>query len=1102
MAFPEDPLPVRVELDLGDRWEDITSRWKGDRIVLTRGQRGEAPRVDPSTCTLTLNNADGRFTWRNPVGPYYGRIGRNTPLRVSIGTGPSYLTVPGGTARASTPHVPALGITGDLDLRLDLAPSTWRPSVTTELAAKYTVLANQRSWLLMLDTGGIVQWRWSPDGVNIQTVYSTAPVPVPESGRQALRVTLDVDNGTGGHTVRFYTAQTMAGPWTQLGNPVTGTGVTTIHAGTEPVHIGDAGGIGFTAMSGRVYAAEIRNGIGGTVVAALDAAGQAPGTTAWTDRAGRAWAVEGGAKLENWQPRFIGEVTTWPTTWGPSGLDAEATITASGILRRLGQGAKPLESALRRRIPTFNPGAYWPCEDGQGATRLYSPVPGVRPARFADVSLATDDSLPGSGPVLTFGAAAYLTAPVPAMPSGEWHVEFAYKLDAHPQIINWFLDVHTSGSARILHVTLLLSGSIQIIREDDEGRTELLLFGDAPGFTGGWKRLQLFARPSGGNTELTLRWITVGGSALQYVVTYAGAPGRVTSVVKPSENGGDLRGMAFGHLAVFPAADVPAFNWADHGFTNESAHERITRLCAEEGVPVRIDAPEGSAAMGPQRPGTLLELLEECAKADAGLLAEDPDRIGLLYRARTTVYNQPVALPLRYGQGREVQPPLPVVDDDLHVRNDITVVRPDGSPARAVLEEGPLSVLSPPLGVGRYDESDTVNVATDEQLAEHAGWALHLGTVDEPRYPQVNLDLARAPHLIPVVMALRLRDRLTITGAPSQWAPGAIDQLVQGWMETLGVRTWAMQLDCTPASPWTVGVVEDEELGRVDTDGSVLAASVDADATAVDVFATVGPPWTTDPTDYPLDIRVGGEVMTVQSVTRVHDSFTRTVTGGWGTSTSGHPWAVASGPVADRSVNGSAGVISLASSPATPRFQYIDGPVVDVELLARTSTNQITTGAGSLPALILRYADVNTYYRARIHFDPGGAMSASITQGVTQIGPTVALPYTYTAGSWWWMRGRLVGHRMWLRVWPDGHPEPSGWHLDREATVDTIPSGSVGLSASTFGSNTNVGLTISFDDFQIVSPQTMTVVRAVNGVRKPQSAGTDVRLAHPTIVAL
>jgi hypothetical protein len=61
------------------------------------------------------------------------------------------------------------------------------------------------------------------------------------------------------------------------------------------------------------------------------------------------------------------------------------------------------------------------------------------------------------------------------------------------------------------------------------------------------------------------------------------------------------------------------------------------------------------------------------------------------------------------------------VDDDQATRNDITAVRKNGSSYRLVATSGPLSVQAPPLGVGRYDDSVTVNVQTDDQLQDQAG---------------------------------------------------------------------------------------------------------------------------------------------------------------------------------------------------------------------------------------------------------------------------------------------------------------------------------------------------------------------------------------------
>ena len=116
-------------------------------------------------------------------------------------------------------------------------------------------------------------------------------------GRLAVRVTLDVDNGAAGRTVTFYTAPTITGTWVQLGVAVTTAGITSIFSNTAAGAIGahDAGTDGLFA--GRVYAAEIRNGINGTAVANPDFAAQPAGTTSFVDAAGRTWTINGSAAI-------------------------------------------------------------------------------------------------------------------------------------------------------------------------------------------------------------------------------------------------------------------------------------------------------------------------------------------------------------------------------------------------------------------------------------------------------------------------------------------------------------------------------------------------------------------------------------------------------------------------------------------------------------------------------------------------------------------------------------------------------------------------------------------------------------------------------------
>ncbi|MDS1269685.1 hypothetical protein RIF23_05195 [Lipingzhangella sp. LS1_29] len=81
------PLALVVELGIDGSWVDITGdvRTRED-IAIVRGRPDEGDTVDPGKCTVVLNNRHGRYSPRNPRSPYYGLIGRNTPLRVGVRT--------------------------------------------------------------------------------------------------------------------------------------------------------------------------------------------------------------------------------------------------------------------------------------------------------------------------------------------------------------------------------------------------------------------------------------------------------------------------------------------------------------------------------------------------------------------------------------------------------------------------------------------------------------------------------------------------------------------------------------------------------------------------------------------------------------------------------------------------------------------------------------------------------------------------------------------------------------------------------------------------------------------------------------------------------
>ncbi|MHC5259913.1 hypothetical protein ACYSUO_18705 [Streptomyces sp. UC4497] len=873
MAFPEDPLGLRVEIKAG-QWTNITGDvYTRDAITHTRGIRSGGTTAEPASVPLTINNRDGKYSPRNPVGPYYGLIGRNTPVRLSLPGGGHFLDLDGDPASyASTPDVAALDITGSLDLRWE-GEANWYGPGATMLIGKWGEAGN-RSYHLRIQDGALFL-HVSRDGVT--GPWAGRPLPALPR-RAALRATIDTTTPAGGYTFRHYWAESLAGPWTQISadysvndSPVT------IYAGTAPLTIAPTElntSPPRRALEGRVYAAQVRAGIDGTLVAAPDFTQRPVGAGAFIDSAGRTWSFSGSATVADRRELFVGEIASWPQKWVPSGADVWTPVQAAGILRRYGQGAKALDSTLRRRIPSGRPIAYWPMEEDREATRAYSPILGVRPAALTGVEFGALDTLPSSKALPKISAGGTLSAIVPAHADrGEWQVELVYNADDKPppasDVHHELISVSTTGTVR-RWVIGMQNADVRVFGFNSSGEDVIFrsISVNSDVFHG-WVRLRLWARDNGaGSVEWRLDFQDVGGDAGGYGSTITGTTGHVTAVTATWTEA--MAGWGIGHLSVLPTAANSLYTGSDDGYAGETAWARIQRLALEEAIPVsRIAGPLAPQRVGPQRPETLLSLLQEAADADGGMLVESRDRLGLLYRDRSSLYTQEPALVLDYAAGHIAAGSLEPTDDDDATRNDITVTRTGGSSARSLLEEGPLSVQAPPAGIGLYDESVTLNVNDDVQLEYIAPWRLHLGTYDGARYPAVTIRLHKHPELIDTVLGLREGDILRIVNLPPWVAYGPVDLLITGLSETLLPRTWTVTLPCEPGGPWMTAKADHPVYGKANTDGSMLAGPATAVDTTLAVRTTAGPQWTEDQAELPFDVQVGGEVVTVKAVGRV-----------------------------------------------------------------------------------------------------------------------------------------------------------------------------------------------------------------------------------------
>lgn len=483
--------------------------------------------------------------------------------------------------------------------------------------------------------------------------------------------------------------------------------------------------------------------------------------------------------------------------------------------------------------------------------------------------------------------------------------------------------------------------------------------------------------------------------------------------------------------------------------------------------------------------------------------------------------------------GGHISPPFEPTPDDEGVGNDVTATRQDGGEARIFKAEGLLNVGDPALdpdAIGVYDGGDTtLAVATDDQLADQASWRVHLGTVDEDRYPLVHIDLAANPGLADEMTALGLGDRVTVANPPEWMAPDEIQMTAEGGIETIGLYDWDVELNASPGTPWTVAQLPPGDAStagpnrpnRADTSGSSLVAAVSAPDTVLTVhtppdgiFGRV--PWiisagpatapNLQPTHFPFDLQLRGEIVRATACTPfAWDAFTRVTANGWGASTSGQAWTAAAGAASDFATNGTEGRHTLGSVNAS-RWSTLTAPGPDLDFRADFATSALALGNSQYVHLGARWTGINDCYLARLAFTTAQQVQITLQKRVagvqTDLAATFTLPGVHAVGVFWTLRFQLQGTALRAKAWRRGLDEPERWHVTATDTAFTA-AGSIGVRSILDNANTNVlPVTVSVDNFEVTTPQRMTVTRAVNTVDIPHPAGAAVSLAQPAPLAL
>lgn len=645
-----------TELQLDGDWVDITGDvYQRQDIEIARGRADESSRVDPAKCKLLLNNRSGKYSPRNPNSELFGKIGRNTPIRVGVGVPPA--------GAGTFVDTPASGETTDL--------SHDAPSVVARASGLLLC-----SWMTVRKGTYTVPASMTLDAEtdSMFSTMATATEALASSGATGVRTatyTLDPDMVVFGHA---HVSAALPG------TPVVEESIADAARDADiTVRTGDAQ-LGWWLVALQGWAVDDFDTMpfvpGGTegqwriIADSVIATDQGPHIRAWArpvtvagvqevffatsdhlqEQHVRVWVVSG----MDWSSiRFAGEVAAWPPRWELSAADVWVPVQAAGIKRRLGAGRKPLHSAIYRETLSparRRPVAYWPAEDGEGSRFLASALDGGTPMRVIGVDSANlasytgftgSDSLPVVNDARFFGdVGAYVPGDET---QAQWlmHVDDAGATDEQPIItlrtdtnLRWEVRYETGGALSVAVFGPNADGDVVLLQ--DSGAVNFNLDGlDV--------RAALEIFQEGADIRYSVGLVEPGATSGSRMTDQTVTGQTMGSVLRVSVGEGkNLGNVVVGHLAVYSiVSSIFDLGEALTGWSGELAGQRFLRLCREEGVPaVMIGDPDATKAMGPQTSDTLLNLLGEVADADGGIFHETRDDIGLTYRTRMTLYNQ------------------------------------------------------------------------------------------------------------------------------------------------------------------------------------------------------------------------------------------------------------------------------------------------------------------------------------------------------------------------------------------------------------------------------------------------------------------------------
>lgn len=346
------------------------------------------------------------------------------------------------------------------------------------------------------------------------------------------------------------------------------------------------------------------------------------------------------------------------------------------------------------------------------------------------------------------------------------------------------------------------------------------------------------------------------------------------------------------------------YNAGTNGFLGESTDQRVARIARYAGVPIPLttapmtgalsnvwgeaqfyspsQGPWTNLSLGAHQVGTQsmanrtpLDVMREAARTEAMPLFVD--RSGYLALQPSTIRQN--TSPAWTVAAVDLHPSTAAPDDFAYTTN-VATITPNGQAAQTVIGGVGSAGQASQAKYGIYSQGGSLATASlNPTEAQSLGLSLiQLRADPAPRWSPLAVEvatLATQPGYgnawLDAVLASEISTPFRVTNLPSQAGGGNVDVLIEGWTETITAGNIVFSFGTSPIQGPTYQL-DDVVLGHIDTDGSALSpggcGAADATLSVATLGAATGSPlWTTAVGDFPFDVNLGGEQVTVTGIT-------------------------------------------------------------------------------------------------------------------------------------------------------------------------------------------------------------------------------------------